>query len=182
MDRAQKREMVGQLSEVFSQAGVVVVAHYTGLTVADMTQLRSQIRDAGANFKVVKNRLAKIALHGTPMQGIAEKFNGPTAIAYSNDPVAAPKVVTQFAKKNDKLVVLGAALGNTVLDLDGVKALVDMPPIEDLRSKLLGLLQAPASKLVGLPNAPAQKLVGVLPAPGSQLARVFQAYSSSQAA
>jgi len=171
VDRTQKGEMVDQLSSVFSQTGVVVVAHYTGLTVADMTDLRGQIREAGADFKVVKNRLAKIALDGTPMQGISDKFVGPTAIAYSDDPIAAPKVITKFAKSHDKLVILGAAFGSTILDEEGVKALASMPSLDELRGKIVGLLQAPA-----------QKLASVTQAPGGQLARVFSAYGSKDAA
>lgn len=166
VDRAGKREAVSALHDVFDKTGVVVVAHYAGLTVADMQKLRHQMRTAGATVKVAKNSLAKIALDGTDVASIGSLLKGPTLLAYSNDPVAAPKVAVAFAKDNDKLVILGGAMGTTALDANGVKALATMPSLDELRAKLVGLIQAPATKLAQLANAPAAKL-----------ARVFGAYA-----
>lgn len=167
MDRAEKKELVAHLNGVFGEATVVVVAHYSGLTVAQMTDLRTRMLDAGASFKVTKNRLAKLALEGTPLEGIFDLFTGPTAIAYSNDPVAAPKVAAAFAKENDKLVILGGAMGDTVLNADGVKVLASLPSLDELRAKLVGMIQTPATRIAG-----------VLQAPGGQLARVLNAYAT----
>ena len=167
MDRAQKSELVTFLKGAFDGAGTVVVAHYSGLTVAQMTNLREQMGEAGASFKVTKNRLAKLALEGTGKEGIADLFNGPTAIAYSEDPVAPAKVAMKFAKDHEKLVVLGGIMGETVLDQDGVKALADLPSLDELRGKLVGLIQAPATKVAGVVQAPA-----------GQLARVVGAYAA----
>lgn len=164
MDRAQKEKVVEELGQVFSEAGVIVVMHYQGLTVAEMSDLRSQMRDAGGKVRVAKNRLAKIALEGKPVQGLERYLTGQTALAYSPDPVAAPKVVAEYAKKNQKLVVLGGALGSTILDADGVKALASLPSLDELRGKLIGLIQAPAGKIAR-----------VLSTPGAQLARVLAA-------
>lgn len=171
MERAAKQEAVTELSGVFSNTAVVVVAHYSGLSVAEMTELRKQMRDAGGSVKVAKNRLVKIALGGTPMEGIADLFTGPTVLAYSDDPVTAPKVATKFAKDNEKLVILGGAMGETVLDPNGLKALAELPSLDELRGKLVGLLQAPAGKIAQVINAPAGKL-----------ARVFSAYGSTDEA
>ena len=171
MDRAAKKELVATLNEVFKASGVVVVAHYSGLTVADMQKLRSQMKQAGAKVRVAKNRLAKIALDGTDVAVVAPLLKGPTVIAYSGDPVAAPKVAIEFAKANDKFVILGGAMGTTALNPDGVKALASLPSLDELRAKLIGLLQAPATKVVQLLNAPAGKL-----------ARVIQAYADKPAA
>ncbi|MCP1335175.1 50S ribosomal protein L10 [Futiania mangrovi] len=171
MDRAEKKAQVEELGRVFSEAGVVVVTHYSGLSVAEMTDLRVQIRDAGANFKVIKNRLAKIALEGTDVASIGGLLTGPTAIAWSADPVAAPKVVSEFSKKKEKLVIIGGALGQQALDADGVKALASLPSIDELRAKLVGLLQTPASRVAA-----------VLQAPGGQVARVLNAYATKDAA
>ncbi|MCP8941071.1 50S ribosomal protein L10 [Alsobacter sp. SYSU M60028] len=171
MDKAAKRELVGTLNTVFSDTSVVVVAHYAGLTVADMQRLRSQMRQAGATVKVAKNRIAKIALEGTDVASIGPLLKGPTLLAYSSDPVAAPKVAVDFAKTNDKLVILGGAMGTTALNADGVKALATMPSLDELRAKLVGLIQAPATKLAQLSTAPAAKL-----------ARVFGAYAKRDAA
>ncbi|MFZ5608372.1 MAG: 50S ribosomal protein L10 [Pseudomonadota bacterium] len=171
MERAQKQELVAQLHQVFSTTNVVVVAHYSGLTVADMTTLRSRMREAGASFKVTKNRLTKLALKDTDAQAIADLFEGPTAIGYSDDPVAAPKVLSNFAKENDKLVILGGAMGGTKLDADGVKALAELPSLDELRAKLLALVQTPATRLAQVTAAPA-----------AQLARVFGAYGAKDAA
>lgn len=166
MDRAGKEELVSTLNSVFSKAGVVVVAHYSGLTVAQMQKLRKEMKAAGASVKVAKNRLVKIALDGTDVASIAGLMKGPTILAYSEDPVAAPKVAVDFAKGNDKLVILGGAMGTTALNADGVKALATMPSLDELRAKLVGLIQAPATKIAQLSTAPAAKL-----------ARVFGAYA-----
>lgn len=167
MDRAAKTELVAELNEVFKASSVVVVAHYAGLTVADMQKLRTQMKQGGARVKVAKNRLAKIALDGTDVAIVAPLLKGPTVIAYSGDPVAAPKVATDFAKTNDKFVILGGAMGTTALNPDGVKALAALPSLDELRAKLIGLIQAPATKIAQVVNAPAAKL-----------ARVVQAYAS----
>ncbi len=167
MDRAAKKEMVATLSEVFKASNVVVVAHYSGLTVAQMQNLRRQAKQAGAEVKVAKNRLAKIALEGADGAVIAPLLKGPTVLAYSGDPVAAPKVVADFAKANDKLVILGGAIGNTALDPAGVKALAVLPSLDELRATIIGLVQAPATKLAQVLNAPAAKV-----------ARVVQAYAA----
>ena len=150
---------------------MVVVAHYAGLTVADMQKLRSQMKQAGASVKVAKNRLAKIALEGTDAATISGLLKGPTLLAYSTDPVSAPKVAVEFAKANDKLVILGGAMGATSLNANGVKALATLPSLDELRGTLIGLLQAPATKIAQLSTAPAAKL-----------ARVFGAYAKKDAA
>jgi len=166
VDRAGKEELVSTLNSVFAKAGVVVVAHYSGLTVAQMQKLRKEMKAAGATVKVAKNRLVKIALDGTDVASISGLMKGPTILAYSDDPVAAPKVAVDFAKGNDKLVILGGAMGTTPLNADGVKALATMPSLDELRAKLIGLIQAPATKIAQLSTAPAAKL-----------ARVFGAYA-----
>lgn len=167
MERAAKRELVATLNGVFSDTSVVVVAHYSGLTVADMQKLRAQMKQAGATVKVAKNRIAKIALEGTDVASISALMKGPTLIAYSGDPVAAPRVAVDFAKGNEKLVILGGAMGITALNPDGIKALAALPSLDELRAKLVGLIQAPATKIAGVVNAPAAKL-----------ARVFGAYAA----
>ena len=169
MDRTQKEEMVATLNKTFDEAEMVVVTHYSGLTVAEITDLRDRIREAGAKFKVTKNRLTRLALKNTKFEGISDLFSGPTAIAYSNDPVAAAKISVDFSKKNDNLVVLGGALGSERLDADDVKALATLPSLDELRGKIVGLLQAPASKIAQ-----------VLQAPGGQVARVISAYSEQE--
>jgi large subunit ribosomal protein L10 len=171
VDRAEKREVVTALHDVFAKTGVVVVAHYAGLSVADMTKLRSEMRSAGGRVKVAKNRLVKLALEGTDAKGIAELLKGPTCLAYSEDPVAAPKVAVKFAKGNEKFVILGGAMGPTVLDAKGVNSLASLPSLDELRGKLIGLIQAPASKIARVLNEP-----------GGQLARVFAAYGKKDAA
>ena len=171
MDRAAKRELVSTLNDVFANTSVVVVAHYKGLTVADMQKLRSQMKQAGATVKVTKNSLARIALEGTDVASIQDLMKGQTLIAYSSDPVAAPKVAVDFAKANDKLVILGGAMGTTTLNVDGVRALATLPSLDELRAKLVGLIQAPATKVAQLANAPAAKL-----------ARVFGAYATKDEA
>lgn len=171
MDRAQKAEAVAELNRVFSEVAVVVVTRNLGLTVAQSTTLRVKMRDAGASYKVAKNRLAKLAAKDTPYESISDLLTGPTALATSADPVAAAKVAVEFAKANDKLEIVGGAMGNTVLDADGVKALASLPSLDELRAKLVGLIQAPATKVVQIVQAPA-----------GQLARVFGAYGAKEAA
>ena len=171
MERAAKKEAVETLNGVFKTTGVAVVAHYSGLTVAQMQTLRTQMKQAGASVKVSKNRLAKIALEGTYVVAIGSLLKGPTVIATSDDPVAAPKVAVEFAKTNENFVVLGGSMGKTVLDVNGVRALASLPSLDELRGKLVGLIQAPATKLAQLANAPAAKL-----------ARVFGAYAAKDEA
>lgn len=170
MDRAQKRELVTALHEVFSNTGVIVVAHYSGLTVADMTEFRNRARDAGAKVKVAKNRLVKRALEGTEVSGITDLFTGPTCITYSDDLVAAPKAAVNFARENDKLVILGGTMGASALDIAGVKSLASLPSLDELRGKLAGLVQAPAGKIAQVVNAPASKLARVFSAKGAEQA------------
>jgi large subunit ribosomal protein L10 len=167
VDRAEKRELVATLNTVFKTAGVVVVAHNKGITVSQMNDLRRRMRKAGAAVKVAKNRLAMLALDGTDAAGIKDLFEGPTMIAYSSDPVSAPKIATEFAKGNDRFVVIGGVLGPSRLDDKGIKALADLPSLDQLRAKLVGLVQAPATRIAG-----------VLQAPAGQLARVFNAYAT----
>ena len=171
MDRAAKKESIAELSEVFKTSTVVVVAHYSGLSVAQMQTLRQQMKQAGARVKVAKNRLAKIALKDTDVASISDLLKGPTLIAFSGDPVAAPKVAVDFAKTNENLVILGGAMGKNALDLNGVKALAALPSLDELRAKIVGLIQAPATKIAQLTNAPAAKV-----------ARVVQAYASKSEA
>ncbi|MFC4624804.1 50S ribosomal protein L10 [Daeguia caeni] len=166
MDRAEKREFVAWLNGAFKESGSVVVAHYTGLTVAQMSELRAKMREAGGSVKVAKNRLAKIALQGTESEGIAGLFTGQTVVIYANDPVVAPKVAVDFAKSNDKLVILGGAMGATVLNAEGVKSLASLPSLDELRAKLVGMIQTPAQRLAVLTSAPA-----------GQIARVIGAYA-----
>lgn len=165
MDRAAKEELVASLHRTFNDSSAVVVAHYSGLTVAELGSLRVQMRGAGASVKVIKNRLAKRAIAGTPYQGLDALFQGPTAVAFASDPVAPAKVATAFAKTNNKLIIIGGGLGNQVLDAEGVKALASLPSLDELRAKLVGML-----------NTPATRIAGVLKAPHGQLVRVFAAY------
>ena len=171
MDRAGKAELVTSLNAVFKTANVVVVAHYSGLTVAQMQTLRRQMKQAGGTVRVAKNRLAKIALEGTDVASIASLMQGPTLIAYSGDPVAAPKVAVEFAKAHERFVILGGAMGATALNVEGVKALASLPSLDELRAKLVGLIQAPATKIAQVVNAPAAKL-----------ARVFGVYGAKSEA
>src|ERR1700693_1272911 len=164
VDRAGKKELVAALNAAFKVTNVVVVAHYSGLTVAQMQNLRRQMKHAGAAVKVAKNRLAKIALDGTDLASIAPLLKGPTLIAYSVDPVAAPKVAVDFAKANERFVILGGAMGKTALNADGVKALAALPSLDELRAKIVGLVQAPATKIAQLVNAPAAKVARVIAA------------------
>ncbi len=171
MERAEKREFVTQLNEVFMSTGSVVVAHYAGLSVAQMNDLRSKMREAGGTVKVAKNRLAKIALQGTDAEGISDLFQGQTVIAYSDDPVTAPKVTIEFSKSNENLVVLGGAMGTTQLDAGGVKALASLPSLDELRAKIVGMINTPATRIAQVVNAPA-----------GQLARVVNAYAQKDEA
>lgn len=171
MDRNQKKELVAFLAKTFAETEVVVITRNHGLTVAQVTDLRARMRGAGAQFKVAKNRLARIALEGTPYQDIGQYLVGPVGLATSDDPVAAAKAAVEFAKTTDRFEIVAASMGGTLLDVDGVKALAELPSLDELRAKLVGLLQAPATKVAQLANAPAQKL-----------ARVFAAYGDSQAA
>jgi large subunit ribosomal protein L10 len=164
--RTEKQQTVAALSEALSSAALLVVVHQTGLVAAESTDLRRKMREGGASIKVVKNTLARIALKGTPFEGREDLLKGPTAIGYSTDPVAAAKVLSDFAKKNEKVKILGGALGSQMLDAAGIDALAKLPSLDQLRAKLLGVIQAPASKLAAVTQAPASKL-----------ARVFKAYA-----
>jgi large subunit ribosomal protein L10 len=167
VDRAAKSQMIATLGEVFKTTTVVVVAHYSGLTVAQMQTLRRQMKQAGATVKVAKNRLAKIALEGSDVASIGSLLKGPALIAFSGDPVAAPKVAVDFAKTNERFVIIGGAMGKTALDPNGVKALAALPSLDELRARLVGLIQAPATKIAQVVTAPAAKV-----------ARVVQAYAA----
>ena len=171
MERAEKTELVASLNRVFKTTGVIVVAHNKGLTVNQVNDLRNKMSQAGATVKVAKNRLAKLALDGTDASGIKGLFTGPTMVAYAADPVAAPKVAAAFAKTNEKFVVLGGALGKIVMDAAAVKVLAELPSLDQLRGKIIGLLQAPATRIAG-----------VLAAPGGQIARVINAYATKDKA
>jgi large subunit ribosomal protein L10 len=170
MDRTEKREFIASLATVFADTSFVLVAQNKGLTVADVSDLRRRMRAAGVTYKVAKNRLATLALDGTRFQGISPLLKGPTALAWSTDPVAVAKTAVEFAKGNDKFVILGGALGTQALNPDGIKALAQLPSLETLRAQLLGLIQTPATRIAG-----------VLQAPGSQLARVFSAFAKKDA-
>ena len=168
MLRAEKAHVIDELSAVFAETGVVVVTHYKGLTVAEISDLRARTRAAGASFRVTKNKLAQRALDGTPFAPISSLFKGPTAIAFSKDPTAAPKIVAEFVKKNDKLQIVGGGLSGTLLDAASVRALAELPSIDTLRAKLIGLLNAPASRLVGLLQAPGEQVARALAARAEQ--------------
>lgn len=167
VDRSEKQELVDSLQKTLQGSALVVVTEQKGLTVAEVTKLRGQMREVGAGFKVAKNRLARRALAGTKYEQLDLLFTGPTAIAFSADPVAAAKVAVAFAKGNDKLTIKGGSLGGQLLDQAGVQALASLPSLDELRGKIVGVLQAPAAKIAA-----------VLQAPGSQVARVLQAYAS----
>ena len=171
MDRSQKADSVAQLNAVFNESGVVVVTRNLGLSVAQSTALRSKMRDAGAAYKVSKNRLAKLALKDTQYEGLEEYLTGPIALAWSTDPIAAAKAAVEFAKTNDKLEIVGGSMGSQVLDENGIKALAAMPSLDELRGTIVGLL-----------NAPATKVVRVISEPAAKLARVFGAYAAKEAA
>jgi large subunit ribosomal protein L10 len=168
MNRAEKEAEIKELNERFSKDELVVLTHYSGLTVAQITQFRRELVKNGASYKVTKNSLAKIALKGTKFEQISDKFVGPTGVATSKDPVAAAKIAHTFAKTNDKLIIIGGALGDKILDANAVKALAQLPSLDELRAKLLGLFQAPAQKIAGVLQAPARDLVGVTKAYGEK--------------
>jgi large subunit ribosomal protein L10 len=170
MDRAQKSAAVAELNRTFTESGVVVVTRNLGLTVAQATALRVKMRDAGGSYKVAKNRLARIAAEGTAYTILSEMLTGPTALSTSADPVAAAKAIVEYAKTNDKLEIVGGAMGDTLLDVNGVKQLAELPSLDELRAKIVGLIQAPAQKLASITQAPA-----------AQLARVFGAYAAKDA-
>ena len=171
MDRAQKSEQVAELKQVFNESGAVVITRNLGLTVAQSTDLRNRMRDAGARFRVAKNTLALIAVEGTTYAPISDMLSGPTALATSTDPVSAAKVAVDFAKTNPKFEIVGGAMGDTLLDVNGVKALAELPSLDELRAKIVGLIQAPASKIARTINEP-----------GAQLARVIGAFAAKEAA
>jgi len=168
MDRSQKADAVAQLNAVFNEVSVVVVTRNLGMTVAQSTALRLKMRDAGATYKVAKNRLANLALENTDYVGISDMLTGPVGLAWSTDPVAAAKAAVEFAKTNDKLEIVGGSMGTMVLNADGIKALASMPSLDELRGTIIGLVQAPATKIAQLSTAPAAKL-----------ARVFGAYAKA---
>ena len=171
MNRTEKREFIESLAAVFADTSFVLVSRNNGLTVADVSDLRRRMRAAGATYKVAKNRLATRAMDGTPFQGVAPLMKGPTALAWAQDPVAVAKTAVDYAKGNEKFVILGGALGTQTLNPDGVRALAELPSLETLRAQLLGLIQTPATRIAG-----------VLQAPGSQLARVFSAFAKKDQA
>jgi len=171
LDRTEKREFVSSLAAVFAETSMVIVTRNQGLTVAEVTDLRRRMRAAGANFKVAKNRLALLALDGTKFASISPLLKGPTALAWARDPVAVAKVAIEFAKTNEKFVVIGGALGTQSLNADGIKALSELPSLDTLRAGLLGMLATPATRIAG-----------VLQAPAGQLARVLSAYAKKDEA
>jgi large subunit ribosomal protein L10 len=166
LDRTEKRDFVTGLAADLAGVSMVVVTQNKGLTVAEATDLRRRMRASGSTFRVAKNRLAHLAVQGTQFEGLTPMLKGPTALAWSTDPVAAAKTAVEFAKTNEKLVLIGGALGTQTLNAEGVKALAELPSLETLRGRLLGMLQTPATRLAG-----------VLQAPAGQLARVFGAYA-----
>ncbi len=171
MNRSEKTDAVAALNATFNEAAAVIVTRNLGMTVSQSTNLRLKMREAGATYKVSKNRLAKIALEGTRYARLSDLLTGPIALATSTDPVAAAKIAVEFAKTNDKLEIVGGAMGDTLLDIAGVTALASMPSLDELRAKIVGLVQAPATKIAQLATAPAAKL-----------ARVFGAYATKEAA
>ncbi len=164
MDRAAKRELVASLNAMLKDTGVIVVARNAGLVAAQSADFRRRVKAAGGSVKVAKNKLAALALDGTDAAGIKTLLKGPTILAYSKDPVAAAKIAVTYAKENDKLVILGGAMGKTVLDANGVKALADLPSLDELRAMLLGVIKAPAGKLVRTINEPGSALARLLKA------------------
>ena len=170
MNRTEKQEAIGSYNAMFQDSGSVVVCDYKGLTVPDLNDLRAKLRAEGGQFTVTKNTLAKLATKGTDYEGLQDFFSGPTGIAYSQDPVAAAKIVYNFAKENDNLSIIGGGLGAKVLDKDGVEALAKLPSLDEVRGKIVGLLQAPAGKIARVLQAPAQQLVMVTKAQGEKTA------------
>jgi len=171
VDRNQKQELVSSFRQVFQNSAIVVVTHYSGMTVAEMTDLRVRMRKAGADFKVTKNRLTRLALEDTNFKSLADLFRGPTGIAFSADPVAAAKVAVSYAKDNQKLVILGGAYNGQPLDVKGVATLAELPSLDELRARLVGMIQTPATRIAG-----------ILQAPAGQVARVIGAYAKKEAA
>jgi len=171
VDRTDKEEMVASLKQTFEDSELVVVTHYSGLTVSDMTDLRRRMREAGASFKVTKNRLTRLALQGTKFEDLSDLMSGPTALAYSTDPVAAAKIAVNYSKDNEKLVILGGVFNGQSLDVDGVNTLAKLPSLDELRGKLVGMIQTPATRIAG-----------VLQAPAGQVARVIGAYGKGEEA
>jgi large subunit ribosomal protein L10 len=168
VDRAEKRELVSTLNEAWKKTGTIVVAHYKGMTVSEMTEFRKRVKEAGGSVKVAKNRLAKLALADTDVEGIGALLQGQTCVAYSDDPISAARVSVKYSRENEKLVILGGAMGKTVMDVTAVKALADLPSLDELRAKLIALVQAPATKIAR-----------VLKEPGAKMARVLQAKSAA---
>lgn len=166
MDRTEKREFVAELNQALSATSMIVVTRNAGLTVAEATELRRRMRASGSTFRVAKNRLTNLALEGTPFDGIRPLLKGPTALAWSTDPVAVAKAAVEFAKTNEKFVLVGGSLGSQTLDADGVKALAELPSLDELRARLVGMISTPATRIAG-----------ILQAPAGQLARVFGAYA-----
>ncbi len=166
MDKQEKKQLVSEMHEAFKAAGSVVVTHYKGLSVAEITKLRNDLRSAGATLKVTKNSLTKLALKGTQYEGLEGHFVGPTAVAVSSDPVAAAKGVVEFSNDNKKLVVIAGALGEKQLNVSDVNALAKLPSLDELRAKLLGMI-----------STPAQRIASVVQAPAGQIARVLSAHS-----
>jgi large subunit ribosomal protein L10 len=169
VDRTEKREFVASLHQALADTSMIVVTHNTGLTVAEATELRRRMRASGVTFKVAKNRLAHLALEGTPFGGLKPMLKGPTALAWSRDPVAAAKATVEFAKTNEKLVLVGGSLGSQTLDASGVRALAELPSLDTLRARIVGMISTPATRVAG-----------VLQGPAGQLARVFGAFAKSQ--
>ncbi len=167
MNRTEKEQLVAELNEVFNNSGVLVVTHYKGLTVEEVSDLRDKIRENGASFRVTKNRLTRLALAGTKFENCADLFTGPTAIAYGEDPVGATKACVNFAKDNEKLQVIGGSIGADLLDDKAIKTLASLPSLDELRAKIISVIQTPATKIAGVTGAPA-----------SQLARVFNAFAT----
>ena len=167
MDRTTKEEKVASLKQTFEDSEMVVVTHYIGMTMPEMTDLRNRMREAGASFKVTKNRLTRLALQDTDFESLTELLTGPTALAYSTDPVAVAKTAVNYAKDNDKLVILGGVFNGQSLDVDGVKNLAKLSSLDELRGKLVGMIQTPATRIAG-----------VLQAPAGQVARVIGAYGA----
>ncbi|MEQ8586738.1 MAG: 50S ribosomal protein L10 [Thalassobaculaceae bacterium] len=168
MNRTEKAELVDSLRSTFEGSEVVVITHQSGLTVSEVEGLRSKVREAGAGYKVTKNRLARLALQGTRYENLSDLFTGPTSVTTSVDPVAAAKVIVEFANANDKVTIVGGGLGERALNVDEVKALAKTPSLDESRAKLVGLLQTPASRMVGVLSAPAGQVARVLGARGEQ--------------
>ncbi len=157
MNREEKAQLLSELNELFNNSEVVVVSHYKGLTVAEVSELRNNVRKAGAGFKVTKNRITRLALKGTKFEGLSDLFKGPTAIAFASDPISACKACVEFAKTNEKLLIVGGAMGTGVISIDEIKKLASIPSMDELRAKIIGLLQAPAAQLARVTKAYSEK-------------------------